>query len=131
MIRLTLALLIVSTLPPTKPVDENYTAVRNDVLAQMNAADVNLPKCEEALDEAQKELQRAKVEMIELRAAAEALKQQNEILKALIDNRPATGGFVEAWEQIDGPVGLTLGWGIGTLQCVGLAWVFNQDGFTR
>ena len=128
-----------SNLPPTKPIDDDYTAVRKDVLAKMNLADINLPLCESGLKSAQDELMDAEVRLARMRQAAEELQQQKLTLEAHITaletvlQRPPSYGdqFVMGWERVDGPVGLGVGWGVGTLQCVGLAWVFNQEAFRR
>lgn len=139
MSRLILALVILSLLPPTKPVDDDYTAVRKDVLESLNLADINLPKCEAALAASRDEIVAAQLQIAELRAAAETLQKQKTALEAHItglesalNREPSYGDqFVRGWERIDGPVGLGVGWGLGTLQCVGLAWVFNQDAFRK
>jgi hypothetical protein len=130
-----MALAIVAGLPPTKPVDDDYTAVRKDVLAKMNLADINLPGCEAGLAKAQNDLQAAQAHIVDLEAAARELQSQKALLKAhitaletVLQREP---GFAEGWEEVDGPLGLAVGWGVGTAQCVGLAWVFNQKGFRR
>jgi hypothetical protein len=117
--------------PPTKPVDEHYTAVRKDVLAQMNVADINLPKCEAALKDAQAELKKAAVQLDEMERAAQTLQAQKMLLEAHVTTletmlQRQQSQFADVWDQIDGPLGLAVGWGVGTAQCVGLAWVFNQ-----
>lgn len=124
-------------LPPTKALDDDYTAVRKDVLETMNLADINLPKCEAGLDEAQNDLQAAQAHIVELEAAARQLQSQKALLEAhitaletVLQRQPTYGEqFAGGWEQIDGPLGLATGWTLGTAQCVGLAWVFNQEGF--
>lgn len=129
----TLLLAMAGDLPPSKPLDDNYTAVRKDVLAKLNAADVNLAKCEARLQKAQEDLRAARDHIAELDAAARELQSQKTLLEAHITTLETMLGreptFIEGWEQVDGPLGLATGWGIGTLQCVGLAWVFNQEGF--
>jgi hypothetical protein len=117
--------------PPTKVVDEHYTAVRKDVLAQMNVADINLPKCESALAGAQVELKKAAVQLDEMERAAQTLQAQKMLLEAHVTTLETLiarqrSDFSDVWEQVDGPLGLAVGWGVGTAQCVGLAWVFNQ-----
>lgn len=132
--RLVLALILATTLPPTRPVDDDYTAVRKDVLEKMNLSDINLPKCEKALAGAQDELVAAAAQVAELRAAATALQDQKTLLTAhiaaletVLQRGPSVGDqFAMGWERVDAPLGLALGWGIGTAQCVGLAWAFNQ-----
>lgn len=139
MIRLITVIVLAATLPPSYKVDDDYTAVRNDVLAQMNAADKNLPKCEAKLDKAQDDLLRLRVHADELRAATRELGEQKRLLKAhitaletVLQRGPTYGDqFVTTWEQIDGGVGLATGYALGTAQCVGMAWVFNQPEFRR
>lgn len=120
MMRLVMVLLATAvTLPPTYEVDEDYIAVRRDVLAIMDAAEQNLALCEPALQAAQDDLRALQTEVDGLRAAAEELRAQKAVLEP---------GFAEGWEA---PLGLAVGWTLGTAQCVGLAWVFNQDDFRR
>jgi hypothetical protein len=128
-----MALLAVAAAAPSYEVDEDYIAVRKDVLAVMDAAEQNLARCEPALQAAQDDLRALKTEADGLRAAARELQSQKALLEAhvtaletVLQREP---GFAEGWERVDGPLGLAAGWGLGTAQCVGLAWVFNQDGF--
>jgi len=117
MTRMILLTILVATLPPTYNVDDDYTAVRKDVLAQMNLADINLPLCEARLEKAQEDLQAAEANIAELRETV---------------LRPTYGQqFSRGWEQVDGPLGLTTGYVLGTAQCLGMAWVFNQPEFRR
>lgn len=135
--RLALVIALAAALPPSYEVDENYVAVRKDVLAQMDAADKNLPKCEAGLTKAQEDLQTAQKHIDELQAKARELQQHKALLEAhitaletVLQREPSYGDqFVRGWEEVDGPVGLAVGWSVGTFQCIGLAWVFNQDGF--
>jgi len=116
--------------PPTKPGDEHYTQVRKDVLAQLNAADVNLPKCESALISAQKDLQAAAQALKDLKTAADELQAQKTVLETALTK--ATQTRESTWiEDVDAPVACAGCWTLGTAQCVGLAWVFNQPGFQR
>jgi hypothetical protein len=119
--------------PPTKPGDEHYTQVRKDVLAAMNAADINLPKCESALASAQKDLQTAAQVMTELKAAADELARQKATLEAALTGaaQAQTPTWLTALEDVDAPVACAGCWALGTAQCVGLAWVFNQSEFKR
>jgi len=123
--------------PPAYDIDDDYVAVRRDVLANLNAADINLPKCETALDEAQGELVRGQENIDKLSGVIDTLQSQKRVLEAhitaletVMQREPTYGDqFVRGWEKADGPLGLLVGWGVGTAQCIGLAWVFNQEGF--
>lgn len=129
--------------PASKPIEDDpaYVAVRRDVFEAMNVADINLPKCEASLTDAQSELRRAQTNIDELKAAAEALKTQKQQLLAHIADldaviaryRDYTAALTAMapdpptwWEEHDATIALVGGWAVGTLQAVGLAWVFNQ-----
>ena len=126
--------------PPTKPLDQDYTAVRQDVLAQLNLSDLNLPVCEKSLVMAQGELERAQINIDDLKKAADELQTQKRVLEDHVlklesllahhetrDTAAAT--MVRGWEQVDAPLACAACWAMGTGQCVGLAWIFNQNGF--
>ncbi len=132
--------------------DDAYVAVRVDAFVAMEAAETNLPICEKSLGQAQKDLGAAQAHVDELHAAAKALEQQKQDLEAHITrlesvikryedytntlvqlaehNDPSVVDQIgDGWEEVDGTVGLVAGWTVGTLQCVGLAYVFNQPAF--
>lgn len=138
MTRLALVLSLVATLPPAKPLDDDYVAVRKDVFQKLEAADANLPVCEQALARAQEQLQAAQLNINDIKAAGDELQRQKKVLDAHVQNLESiiTGytdenAFVAGWEEVDGVLGIGLGYVIGTGQCIGLAWVFNQPGFRQ
>jgi len=122
--------------PPSYEIDDDYVAVRRDVLAQMNASDVNLPECEKALSGAQKGLQEAEEQIKGLRAAIDQLTTQKTWLEAhvrgleeALGRGPTVGeSLVAGWEDVDAAVACGGCWALGTAQCLGLAWIFNQEG---
>lgn len=106
----------------------DYTLVRDDVLATLNAADKNLPMAEESLRKAQEDLR-------SLKAAAEELQRQKTVLvdhvsrlETIIEQQrracePSVAGqFEAAWEWADAPLAFAAGAGM----CVGLAWGLNE-----
>lgn len=106
---------------------KTHTLVRNDVLAKMDAADENLPKCEATLAKAQADLLALNDAFDRLRDHVDLLermlKEQREVCAA--GRTPA--GDVEdavaaAWEWADAPLAFTAGAGM----CVGLAWGLTQ-----
>lgn len=121
--------------------DEDYVAVRVDAFMAMEAAETNLPICEKSLSQAQKDLGQAQAHVDELHAAAKALEQQKKDLEAHITRLESLVKIYEnksdrivdqigqGWEEVDGTVGLVAGWAVGTGQCIGLAYVFNQPAF--
>jgi hypothetical protein len=139
-----MALLVLSAAAPAdRPesykVDENYVAVRVDVLSVMNVAEDNLAKCELALDGAQEDLQEQAGEIEALRTAAAELGRQKAALAAhvtILEQALARGPTVsseiaQSLEAMDEELACAGCWALGTLQCVGLAWVFNQADFRR
>ncbi len=132
------ALLVIPAAPPAAlDVDatcvnyaETHTLVRNDVLAKMDAADVNLPKCEEALTQAQKDLQAMKAAADELQRQKALLQEHVKLLEAAIRAQPApqttpdavAAAIEGAWEWADAPIAFVAGTGM----CVGVAWGLNQ-----
>lgn len=121
-----------------------YTLVRKDVLATLNASDKNLPVCEEGLRQAQDDLTQAKADLIalqkaaiELRANVAELKAHKRVLEGHITKLegmtcPETtwaDKIAKGWDNIDGVVGIGTGYALGTGMCIGIAWVFNQPDF--
>jgi len=104
-----------------------HTLVRNDVLAKMDAAEVNLPKCEDALRQAQADLQAMKAAAEELQRQKDLLQEHVKLLEQVIQAQPApreptvadTVGAV--WEWVDAPVAFAAGTGM----CIGVAWGLN------
>ena len=107
---------------------KTHTLVRNDVLAKMDAADVNLPKCEAALAKAQADLlalnaafdklQAQKTQLVEHVALLErVLKEQREVCYG-----GAARAVEDAWEWADAPLAFTAGAGM----CIGVAWGLTQ-----
>lgn len=107
---------------------EDYTLVRDDVLAALNASDKNLPAAEAGLVQAQKDLR-------DLKAAADELQRQKTVLldhvtrlESIIDQQrracePTVADQVAAvWEWSDAPLAFAAGAGM----CVGLAWGLNE-----
>ena len=113
---------------------KTHTLVRNDVLAKMDAAEENLPKCEAALAKAQADLlalnaafdklQAQKTQLVEHVGLLEkVLKEQREACEA--GRSPAAdveSAVSAAWEWADAPLAFTAGAGM----CVGLAWGLTQ-----
>lgn len=107
-----------------------HTLVRNDVLAKLDAADVNLPKCEEALTQAQKDLQALKEAADELQRQKALLQQHVKLLEKVIQAQPApqttpdavAAAIEGAWEWADAP----LAFAAGTGMCIGVAWGLRQ-----
>lgn len=121
---------LLATNPRVKRIDgdDEYVAVRTDAFMAMEAAEANLPACETSLAEAQE--------------LADAFRERDRALTAHIaeldayiaelDASPeptAVDDVIAGWEQVDGLVGLGAGWGLGTAQCLSLAWVFNRSAF--
>lgn len=132
--------------------DDAYVAVRADAFVVMEAAETNLPVCEKSLSQAQTDLGKAQAHVDELHAAAKALERQKKDLNDHItrlehvikryedytntlnqlaehNNPSVVDQLGDGWEEVDGTVGLVSGWAVGTLQCIGLAYVFNQPAF--
>lgn len=108
---------------------ETHTLVRNDVLAKMDAAEVNLPKCEDALRQAQTDLQALKAAVDELQRQKALLQEHVKLLEAVARVQPpqttpaAVGAAIEgAWEWADAPLAFVAGTGM----CVGVAWGLTQ-----
>lgn len=106
-----------------------HTLVRNDVLAKMDAAEVNLPKCEDALRQAQTDLQALKAAVDELQRQKALLQEHVKLLEAVARVQPpqttpaAVGAAIEdAWEWADAPLAFVAGTGM----CVGVAWGLTQ-----
>lgn len=132
--------------------DDAYVAVRVDAFVTMEAAETNLPICEKSLSQAQVDLGQAQAHVDELHAAAKALEGQKKDLEDHItrlenvikryedytntlvqlqehNKQSVVDQLGDGWEEVDGTVGLVSGWAVGTLQCIGLAYVFNQPAF--
>jgi hypothetical protein len=147
-----LMIMMTATLPPSKPLDDNYVAVRKDVFETLNLSDINLPKCEVKLADAQRDLALGQININELHSAAKALEGQKRDLELHIERLGAvikryedyTAAVVavseqtkpgladqlfSGWEEVDGSVGLFAGYALGTGTCVGMAYVFNQPAF--
>lgn len=114
-----------------------HSLVRNDVLERLYAAEQNLPKAEAVLEKAQ-------VDLIALKAAADELQSQKTLLQqhivvlesvlkaqqALCSAGPAPAQIpdvigkmaADAWETVDMPLGFVAGAGM----CIGVAWGLNQ-----
>lgn len=107
-----------------------HTLVRNDVLAKLAAADVNLPKCEASLQQAQTDLQALKEAADELQRQKALLQEHVKLLEKVIQAQPtpqttpdAVAAAIEgAWEWADAPLAFVAGTGM----CVGVAWGLNQ-----
>jgi len=148
------------TPPPALAVDstcvdyaDSHTLVRKDVLSELTAAKKNLPVCEDALQQAQQDLQKAKAELLqaekdlkalrdaalEQRAAIAEYKAQKQVLEGHITKlegltcpEPTVADqLVAGWEEVDGFVGVGAGYVLGTGMCVGMAYIFNQPALTR
>lgn len=120
--------------PPVKDKPGPYVEVRRDVLDQLNLSDLNLPKCESALKKSGEELLAAADDIKKLREAVKALEKQKQELEAYATQLEAAkdpSRIKKGWETVDGSLGLGIGWALGTAQCVGLAYVFNQPAFRR
>lgn len=120
--------------PPAKalPDDDGYTAVRDDVLATLNAESKLLGECQGELRAAQDDVRRQTAVARDYQTAVAELRRQKaelvEYARLVRDLAPAPdGGW--GWEDIDGSVGLGTGYVLGTAQCLGLAWAFNQPAF--
>lgn len=123
--------------PPAYVVDSDYTAVRNDVLSRLNAADDKLPACEAALNAAQSDVvalkadgDAARAAVDQLRASVDDHRRHIEYLQSVVESLRASS-TPSLWEDVDGALGVAGGYALGTGMCVGLAWVFNQPAFTR
>jgi hypothetical protein len=109
---------------------ETHTLVRNDVLAKMDAAEVNLPICEAALTQAQADLQAMKAAAEELQKQKALLQEHVKMLERVIQAQPAPQTTPDAvataiegvWEWVDAPVAFAAGTGM----CVGVAWGLTQ-----
>jgi hypothetical protein len=113
---------------------ETHTLVRNDVLAKMDAAEENLPKCESALAKAQADLQALNAAFDKLQGQKTQLVEHVDLLERVLKEQreacvagrsPAqdVGDAVgAAWEWADAPLAFTAGAGM----CVGLAWGLTQ-----
>ena len=132
---------------------DTHTLVRKDVLSTVNASHKNLPACEDGLVAAQSDLTQAKTDLtqakadlialqkaaIEQRAVIAEYKAQKRVLEGHITKLegivcpdPSVGDqIVQAWEEVDGVVGIGAGYVLGTGMCVGMAYVFNQPALTR
>lgn len=116
---------------------DGYTAVRDDVLAELNAAHDKLPACEQALIGAQDDLMVVKADSVAARAAVDQLRasvgdhrQHIEYLESVIkDLRKDVSPTL--WEDVDATLGVAGGYALGAGMCVGMAWVFNQPAFNR
>jgi len=159
MTRTVLALLTALALPSSDqvpaamPVDRDcashaatHVLVRKDVIGKLDAADVNLPRCEAGLVKAQGDLEDARSDLLALhsaaleqRAAIAELTAQKRVLEGYVAKLEATlcpeptisNQIVEAWDRVDGSVGIASGYALGTGMCIALAWVFNQPSFRR
>jgi hypothetical protein len=141
-VRLALALALVSfpaqsPSPPALAVGADcvaragdYTLVRNDVLAKMDAAEENLAKAEAALAKAQTDLQALDAAFNKLQGQKTLLVEHIDLLeRALKDQREAclagqnaSDVAAEAWEWVDAPLSFAAGAGA----CVGIAWGLTQ-----
>lgn len=107
-----------------------HTLVRNDVLAEMDACEQNLPKAEAALRKAEADLKA-------LHDAFDALQAQKKLLVDHVDRLEATlkwqrdvcagphdveNAVEAAWEWADAP----LAFGAGAGACIGIAWGLRQ-----
>jgi hypothetical protein len=107
-----------------------HTLIRNDVLAKMDAAEVNLPKCEDALRQAQTDLQALKSAVDELQRQKALLQEHVKLLEKVIQAQPApqttpndvAAAIEGAWEWADAPLAFVAGTGM----CVGVAWGLTQ-----
>lgn len=123
--------------PPALAVGEDcfdyaptHTLVRNDVLKDMDAAEENLPKCEDALAKAQQDLQVMSEAFDALQGQKSQLLQHIELLERLMKEQRAAcvaaradEGFIEkTWEWVDAPLAFAAGTGV----CVGVAWGLSQ-----
>lgn len=122
--------------PPAKglPDDDGYTAVRDDVLTRLNTESKLLGECQTALRAGQDDVRRQTAVARDYeRAVAELRRQKAELLehaqalRELAATADDDGSW--SWEDIDGGVGLGTGYVLGTAQCLGLAWAFNQPAF--
>lgn len=107
-----------------------HTLVRNDVLAKMDAAEQNLPKAEEALRQAQVDLQALKAAVDELQRQKALLQEHVKLLEKVIQVQPApqttpddvVAAIEGVWEWADAPLAFVAGTGM----CVGVAWGLTQ-----
>lgn len=107
------------------PGEPGFVIVPDEMFVVLNAAEGNLEICEKSLTIAATTLVEAQANIDELHLAAITLQQQVKILQGMPG--PTVGDqATRAWEEVDGVAGLLAGWAVGTGQCIGLAWVFNQ-----
>lgn len=106
-----------------------HTLVRNDVLAKMDAAEANLPKCEDALRQAQTDLQAMKAAVDELQRQKALLQEHVKLLEAVARVQPpqttpddVAAAIEGVWEWADAPLAFVAGTGM----CVGVAWGLTQ-----
>lgn len=134
-------LLLVATLatttngPPALKVDQqcslyasDYTLVRNDILARLNASDQNIEVAEKALATAEIDIAKAQAAVDALQVQKKALLEHidalNKVISAQRETTPASVGAVieDTIEWVDAPVSFVAGAGT----CVGIAWGLSQ-----
>lgn len=104
---------------------DTHVLVRNDVLANMDAAERNLALAEAALQRAEVDIQALHKAVDELQGQKKTLGEHITKLEGSIKELcacPAEKTFsdtlAETWETVDAPVG----WAVGVGMCVGVAW---------
>lgn len=126
--------------PAVKAVDDDgYVPVRADVFRAMNLAEENLPKCEASLAGSEAEIVRGQAAVDDMTTTIARLRAHNKELNDHItylegviktDREPDVVDRIGAgWEAVDGTAGLFTGWGVGTVQCLGILYVLNQPAF--
>lgn len=116
---------------------ETHSLIRHDVLERMDAAEQNLPKAEAALKQAQTDIQALKAAADELQRQKELLQQHIVVLEGVLKTQqalcsagPAPAEIpdvigkmaTDAWETVDMPLGFAAGAGM----CIGVAWGLTQ-----
>lgn len=107
-----------------------HVLVRKDVLVRLDAAEQNLAKAEEALKQAQVDLQAMKAAADELQRQKGLLQEHIVLLEGLLKARPAPGLTPDAvsklagdaWEAVDAPLAFAAGAGM----CIGVAWGLTE-----